>query len=94
MNLLKRKFWLWWFTKCPIGYSFMGHENGKLFWFYPFGINFRYRKGQYISIHLSGKLTKRALGACPRCDGKRRIWQADLSSKDTCYACRGTGKRQ
>ena len=61
MNSLKRKFWLWWFTKCPVGYSFMGHENGKLFWFYPFGINFRYRKGQYISIHLSGKLTQRAL---------------------------------
>jgi hypothetical protein len=32
--------------------------------------------------------------ACPRCDGEGRIWQADLSSKDVCYACRGTGKCQ
>jgi len=40
---------------------FMGHENGKLFWFYPFGVNVLYKKGQYISIHLNGGLTRRAL---------------------------------
>jgi len=60
MNWLKRKFWMWWFFKCPVGYSFMGHENGKLFWFYPFGMNVRYKKGEYISIYLKSGLTPRA----------------------------------
>ena len=40
------------------------------------------------------RLTQRALDACPRCDGERYIWQADLSSRDLCYACKGTGKRK
>ena len=63
MNSLKMKLWLWWFTKCPIGYSFFGHEGGKLFWFYPFGVNIRCRKlpYNYLSIHLNSGLTRRAL---------------------------------
>ena len=52
MNWLQKKFWIWWFFKCPVGYTFMGHENGKLFWFYPIGVCVRYKTGQYISFHL------------------------------------------
>jgi|GEM_PF-6317050 len=66
MNWLERKFWLWWLYKRPIVWSVFGHEGhegGKLFWFYPFGISIRCRKMpyNYLSIQLSGGLTQRAL---------------------------------
>jgi hypothetical protein len=66
MNWLKRKFWMWWFFSCPVGYSFMGHENGKAFWFYPIGVNIRYKRDQYISLHLRERPTQRALDLLSR----------------------------
>lgn len=50
MNKMKMKFWIWWFYKCPVGYSFMAHDNGKPFWFYRFGVAIRYKGNQYILI--------------------------------------------
>lgn len=63
MNKLKMKFWImkfwiWWFYKCPVGYSFMTHGNGKPFWFYKYGVAIRYKGNQYILITIRIRKSK------------------------------------
>jgi len=44
-----------------------------------------------MAFNLGRSWEKEKVEPCWRCDGKGSIWQADLSSCDECYACKGAG---
>lgn len=45
----------------------------------------------FLLVKLDRWWTGRKIIKCWRCDGKGYISQADLSGRETCYECKGTG---